>query len=164
MTTENIMASGLLIGVLAMLFYTPYCMAAGIDRLNTGKRGFKLKCAIPFVNMISAEVGYYGKIGIKTISGILFLVGIILKVCTWLFMHGNTGLNMATTILVLALFVFCYIGNCVFVYTVISDANILPMPKLILFTLIYPIGQWYVQKGVAVVVEKRQKQEATFKG
>lgn len=163
MNTENIMAGGLLVGVIAMLFYTPYRMAAGIDRMNGGGYGFKPKCCIPVFNSIYAEVSYLGKVGFLSISIIAFILSIVLKVCTWLFMHQNTTINMITTFLVIGLFLLLYIANCWFVYMVIHDADVLGVFKLLLFTLIFPIGQWYIWL-VAVVIEKRQYKEATFKG
>lgn len=163
MNTENIMASGLLIGVLAMLFYTPYCMAAGIDRMNGGGHRFKPKCCIPIFNTIYAEVSYLGKMGLLSFSTLLFILGVVAKICTWLFIHQSTTINMVTTILVLALLLLLYVANCWFVYMVIHDADCLDTWKLIIFALVFPIGQWYI-RSVAVVIEKRQYKEATFKG
>lgn len=163
MNTENIMAGGLLVGVLAMLFYTPYCLAAGIDRLNGNGAGFKPKCCIPIVNTISAEVNYFGKMGFLSFTTLGFILSVVLKVCTWLFMHSNTTVNLITTFLVIGLFALLYIANCWFVYIVIHDADILGMAKLLMFTIIFPIGQWYIKNGVAVVVEKRKYKEDTFK-
>lgn len=162
MNAENIMASGLLIGIIAMLFYTPYCMAAGIDRMNCGYKRFSFKTIVPIYNMIDAEVNYFGGIKLFTISTVLFIMGVILKVCTWLLMHSNTTINLITTILVVGLFLLLCIANMWFVWVVISDANVVSMAKLIMFAVIFPIGQWYIKNGVCIVVEKRQQKKDTF--
>ena len=55
------------------------------------------------------------------------------------------------------------IGNMVFVYNVIHDADALRGGKLILFSVAFPFGQYYVGQYLANVVRHMQAKEDTFK-
>lgn len=162
---SDIMAAGLLIGVLAALFWTPYKMALGIAKLNGDDitMGTKIACFIPIYNVIKAEKDYYGSIKLVTIATFAFIMSIIFKVVTWLMMHSNTTINLISTLLVLALFVFVLIANMIFVYTVIHESDALTPIKTIIFSIIYPIGQYYVGAYVATVVKNNRNREDTFK-
>ena len=51
----------------------------------------------------------------------------------------------------------------VFVYNVIHDADALRGGKLILFSVAFPFGQYYVGQYLANVVRHMQAKEDTFK-
>ena len=163
---SNLMASGLLIGVLAMIFWTPYMMAIGIAKLNQEDVtwGLRFKCFIPVYNIIKAEVDYYGKMKWLSIATLAFLFSCVAKVFTWLFVHSNVTVNLITTLLVMILFVFQLIMNMVFVYIVIHESDALPPIKTIVFAIAYPIGQYYIGSYVATVVKNNRNREETFKG
>lgn len=156
--------TGFAIGLIMMLFWTPYLMAVGVESLN-GEVSFgqKIKCFIPVFNIINAERNYFGKVHMCGISTLIFTIVTIVKFCTWFFLNQMGPLNFITNILWLLSILLLYIGNCVFVYIVIHDADGLSMIKLIFATIIYPIGQAYIGYQLANVIRNAQKEESTFR-
>lgn len=58
---------------------------------------------------------------------------------------------------------FYMISCMLFVYTVIHDADAVQGFKLILLTVAFPFGQYYIGTMLANVVRHMKEQEATFK-
>jgi hypothetical protein len=139
-------------------------MSKGIESLSGEvTMGTKIKCLIPVVNILSAEKNYYGGIKFCGISTILFIVSTVVKFVTWFFLNSIGPLNFITSIIWLLSILLVYIGNAVFVYTVIHDADGLSTFKLIAATIIYPIGQFYIGQYLATVIKNAQREENTFK-
>lgn len=154
---------GFLIGILAILFYTPYKMARGISKLASMDYGANtLLCMIPLVNIIRAEKQYFGKISIVTISTIAAVVSFGLRLITLFFMIDNVPICTASVGLMIAAFLFMIFANMRFVFIVINDADAMSGFKLWLFTLLYPFGQWYIGTYICTVIANKQRFVETF--
>lgn len=157
--------TGFVVGIILMLFWTPYLMASGIESLSGDVSvGTKVKCAIPVFNILSAERNYFGKIGMCGISTLFVIIATIAKMCTWLFLNEMGSVNFITSIIWIVSLLLVYVGNCVFVYSVIHDADGLGAFKLIFATILYPVGQFYIGKYLATVIRNAQREEKTFRG
>lgn len=165
---SDVMVSGIIIGLLAMLLYTPYLMCKGIMVLDSedGKLPFnkKVMCSIPIYNVIRAEITYYGKVKTVSISYILLLVCSVLRVFLWWNYYNNVALGTMSIILFYAALIFWFVSNMIFTYAVINDAKALTGFKLFLFSFAFPFGQYYIGTILVNIVRRMIKQEDTFKG
>lgn len=154
---------GFLIGMLAILFYTPYKMARGIAKLANMDYGANtFLCMIPFLNIIRAEKQYFGKISIVTISTIASIVTFGFRLFTLFFMYDNVTVCTVSVGLMIVSFLFMIFANIRFVYLVINDAGAMSGFKLWLFTLLYPFGQWYIGTYICTVIANKQRFAETF--
>lgn len=161
---SDFMMSGLIVGVLAILFFTPACMALGIEKYDGDvPMANRLICCIPIVNLVRAEIKYYGKIRFVTISTITLFLGIVARVYIWRNYYDNVTLGTASIVIFYAVIFFWLLGNMIFVYNVIHDADALSGWKLILYTIAFPFGQYYVGAYLNNVVRHMRTQEETFK-
>lgn len=161
---SELVLSGLIVGLIAMIFFTPFLLAKGVSRLE-GELTAKeyILCAIPIINTIRAERKYLGKIGIHCISTIILILGITFRVVQWRFMYSNITMGLiGMAIFWFSLLLFA-IGNIVLVYTIINDANTVRGFKLILLSVAYPFGQYYIGSYLVNVIRHMKEQESTFK-
>ena len=161
---NSLMLIGIIVGVLAMLFFTPYKMAVGITSLG-GKpsMGDKLIGLIPIVNIARAEKDYYGKIGLCTISFLTMIAGFAFRVWAWWFHYNNATLGTISIIVMWVVILFYYVANAKFVFNVINDAEALSGSKLFICTVIYPFGQYFIGAALAGTIKHNMEQEAAFK-
>jgi hypothetical protein len=161
---SDLMLSGIIVGLLAMLLWTPALMSIGVSKfegdLSTTE---KVLCCIPIVNIIRAEVKYYGKIRLVTISSITFIVACVLRVLAWWYLYDNVTIGTASIILFWGALAFWAVANMVFVYNVINDAAAMRGGKLLLFSIVFPFGQYYIGTYLANVIRHMQSREDTFK-
>ena len=134
---SNLVLSGLIVGLIVMIFFTPFMLAKGVSKLE-GELTLKeyILCMIPLFNTIRAEYKYFGRIGIHCISTITLILGVTFRVLQWRFLYSNITMGligMAIFWFSLLLFV---IGNIVVVYTIINDARIIRGFKLILLSVV----------------------------
>lgn len=159
------MMSGIIVGLIAMLFWTPYMMAKGISSYE-GKPGLKEKilCAIPILNMVRSEIKYYGKIKLVTISSIFAIAAITVRFYVWWNFYGNVTAGIISIAVFYVAILLYVLSNIVFVYKVISDADALRGFKLILFSVAFPFGQYFIGSFLSNIVKHNMEQEDTFRG
>lgn len=161
---SNFVLSGLIVGIIVLIFFTPHLLAKGVASLaNEDSMGVKVITWIPVVNTIWAEKTYLGKVGFHCIATIFEIVAVVARVIQWRYAYANITLGlicMGAFWLGLLLFV---ISNCILVYTIIHDAQAMTGFKLILFTIAYPFGQYYIGAYLANVIRHMQEKEETFK-
>ena len=162
---SDLVLSGLIVGIFIMLFFTPFMMCKGICSLEGSlSTKDKVLSIIPIVNIIYAERKYKGKIGLVILSTILLFAGIILRVFVWYNMYNNVTMGLVSMGVFWFVILLFIIANMSFVYMVIHDADVLPGGPLILYTIAFPFGQYYIGTCLANVVKHRAEQEDTFKG
>ena len=161
---SDLVLSGLIVGVLAMLLWTPAMLSMGVSKfegdLTVGER---VLCCIPIFNVIRAEIKYYGKLHFVSISIILLLIVTVVRVIVWWNFYTNVTLGTATVIALLVAVALWLIANMLFVYNIIHDADAVRGFKLILLTVFFPFGQYYIGAYLSNVVKHMQEKEATFK-
>lgn len=157
------MMMGLLVGLAAMIFWTPYCMCKGIwiltyDTIETSE---KIKCMIPVYNMFTAERTYTGGIPtvfITTVASMVLFVIRLLEVPL-----GINGTIAWVTIILLILFLLAsYVCNAILVFRVLRDADVTGLGVIIVFTILFPIGQYYIGNILPRVLRNALKEESTF--
>lgn len=161
---SNFTMSCLIVGILALLLYTPFCMARGVSKI-AGESGTLdvVLCALPLINLARAEKLYYGKFRLCTISPIVLIVASVVRMYIWRNMYTNVTMGNISMLLFWAAILFCIVSNIIFVYTVIHDAEAMSGFKLIFISVAYPFGQYYVGTMLSNVIRHMQEKEATFK-
>lgn len=161
---SEIMDSALVVGLLAMFLWTPFLMARGISKIAdvSGPADWVL-CAIPIINLARAEKLYYGRFKLCTISPALFVVASVARMYIWRNMYQNVTLGTVSIVLFWVSLIFLAVSNMIFVYTVIHDAEAMSGFKLILISLLFPFGQYYVGTMLSNVIRHMKEREATFK-
>jgi hypothetical protein len=159
-----LIASGVIVGVLALIFFTPFVMARGISKLDkrSGAGNFIL-CMIPIVNVIRAEKIYYGRVKLLGVSSILLVIVTALRFAVWFNFYDNIILGTGSFVLFWVSVVLYAAANMIFVYTVIHDADALRGFKLFLFTIAFPFGQYYIGAYLNNVIAHNMAREDTFK-
>lgn len=163
---SNTMVSGIIVGLLAMILWTPYLMARGIFSLGVeGKVPIptKIKAAVPILNLVIAEKEYYGKFGLILGSYITLILGVIQRYIAWRYMYENVKVGTASILLFWGLVLLFLFANMKFVYNVIKDAGAMSGFKLIIFTIAYPFGQYYVGVYLSNVIRHNKAKKETFK-
>lgn len=156
--------SGLIVGLIGMLLWTPYLMCRGVNSLE-GELTItdKILCAIPLFNVMRAEKKYYGKISLVTISIVTFFIGFAIRFFTWRYMYQNATIGTITYFLFWAVILFYFFSNMKFVFNVINDAKATAGVSLFALTIFYPFGQYYVGTYLGNVMKAMQRKEKTFK-
>ena len=156
--------SGLIFGVFAMLFVTPYFMAKGVtyfgdEEFPIGKR---LICMIPVFNLIYAEIKYYGRIGIVTISDISLIIGVAARFIIWRTMYSNVGLGTISIFIFWGVIAFFFIANMIFVNGVLKDSGAVETGKRITYSILYPLGQLFIGTSFINIIKNTAKEVQTF--
>lgn len=161
---SELMMSGVIIGLLAIMFYTPALMAMGISKYD-GELTMqeKILCCIPVFNIIRAEYKYYGKVKTVTIGTIVLIVGVLARVYIWKNYYQNVTLGTISIIVFWAVIAMWLICNMIFVYTVINDTGAVKGFKLLLYTIAFPFGQYFIGAYLGNIVRHMQQKEDTFK-
>lgn len=156
--------SGLIVGLLAMLFWTPFLLSRGISKLDNreGALNFIL-CMIPVLNVARAEHIYRGRVGLMTISPIAFVIGVIIRYNIWMNSYSNPTIGTISIIIFWGVLFLYMISNMIFVYTVIHDTGAVEGFKLWLLVIAFPFGQYYIGTYLHNVIRTMQEREATFK-
>lgn len=157
---SNFAISCLIVGLLAMVFFTPVWMAKGIYNIADDK--FSPVLLVPVLNIALAEKKYYGHVYFATISNILLIVGAVARYNIWRYMYDNRVLGTISYFAFFAILAFLFIGNGKFVYDVLHDSNAAYGWKFALMVIIYPIGQYYVGSFVVNVIKHNISVEKEF--
>lgn len=158
------MYTGLFFGAIFMVFWTPFLMAKGIQKLEVERLsvGETIMCLIPLFNIIRAEKMFYGKIGLCFWGIVLSIVGTVARVAAIIINRENVILYYITLALFIIGFLVAYISNVRFVYTVIKKSNALTTGKRWLFSLLYPMGQWFIGNYLANILKNQKKIKDVF--
>lgn len=153
-----------LLGILAITFYTPYCMAKGVQIIAYSdlSKSEKLKCMIPIYNVVNAETLYTGEFNWTLTSIGAFIATLVFRLLV-VFLEGSKVVQIISIILVLITMLGVYIANVRLVYMVIKDAEVKSAAGALLFAIILPYGQYYIGTFMPTVVKNLAKQEETFK-
>lgn len=161
---SNLVLSGLIVGVLVLIFFTPHLFAKGVATLaHDDSAGTKVITWIPIVNTIWAEKTYLGKIGFHCIATIFEIIAVVARVVQWRYAYNNVTLGLICMGAFWVGLLLFAVSNCILVYTVIHDSRAMTGFKLILFTIAYPFGQYYIGAYLVNVIKHMQDKEATFK-
>lgn len=162
---SNLVAAFFIIGLFVMAFITPAAFAKGIYTIEYETVGIqdRLLCKIPILNICKAEKLYTGKFSVVGISYIILTVSFLLRLVVYNIARTNAVLTLVTVTLVCLAIIFSYIANVYVVFIVIHDAHVKSLASVILYAVIFPIGQYYIGNFLAATIKSFEREEATFK-
>ena len=158
---NGIITTGFIIGMLAMLFFTPAQYMKGIMQMSYGKLTVKDKvvCYIPIYNVVKAESLYTGKFSIVLIAILSVMAFTSLRLVVVFTLPAVTFIQYISVIVFLLSLVFYYGANVYAVFIVVHDAAI----KGCMFrSILFPLGQYYIGNHMNVVVKNTIREERTF--
>lgn len=162
---NSFILTGMCLGMIFMMFWTPYLMAKGIQKLDTGydlSFGEKALCFIPIINIIRAEKVYFGQYRLCLGSTILFYLSLIARILTATFMNDAVTICTISVVVFVIAFIFLYGVNVWFVYKILDDSDIMSKGKAMMFSIIYPLGQYYIGNYIVNVISHKEKKMETF--
>lgn len=162
---QNISAMAFLIGLFSLIFVTPYFFSRGIYTLEYGTiTGLdKLVCAIPILNIIKSEKLYTGKFSKVGLSTIIFVVSVLVRLLAVFTFTDNFYIQITTVLFFAISIVLSYFMNVLLVYRVLNDAGTVGFIGKMLYSLSFPIGQYYIGSYLPTTVKNFKKEEDTFK-
>ena len=154
---------GLLVGVLAMAFYTPYILCKGIHILAYESIDLKDKVLyfIPIFNVIKGERLYTGKLPTVGIATIAFIVLFLLRLAEAFIGVPNT-LALVTIVLLMIALLAMYVTNFILVFRILKDADVNGIGTIAVLSFFYPLGQYYIGTWLPRVLKNSLKDEQTF--
>ena len=161
---REILASSILIGLFAIVFFTPVVFSQGLIKMAYGEVAGKDKILslIPVVNIIYAEKAYRDSISITLTTTILVTVAIVVRFTVAIFLPYNGILTMLTVVIFVAAIIAAYLLNAIFVFIVINAANTTALPAKLFLSIFFPLGHYYVGKFMAKEIAYYARQENTF--
>lgn len=156
-----IVATGFLVGILAMLFYTPAKFMQGICKLSYGDLTAKEKVMsyIPFYNVIKAEHIYTGRMSSIGIASVAVVIAFIARFGAIFYLTDNRNMQIVTILFVLCALMAWYLCNAITVFMVLHDAS---LPGYIWRSILFPFGQFYIGSYMNAVIKNMEKEEGTF--
>jgi hypothetical protein len=123
---------------------------------------YKILAMVPIVNVCVAERMYYGRlsrVGIMT-GG---MIGLLMARFAVIFLAPTVSwIQIVTTILLLAAVMICFAGNAILVFSILNDADVFGLGKKLVYSLFFPIGQYYIGAYLPNVVSKIKDTEEVF--
>ena len=149
---------GIFIGAICMIFFTPMKYTQGIYLLEYGTLTAKdrLLSFVPLVNIIKAENIYTGRVSNVGISTVLFILMTVLRVIVATFYTEHFSLQLITVFLFVMSILVMYIMNVCSVFIVLNDAGVGCLFSRILYSLVFPVGQYYIGAFVPTIVKNME--------
>lgn len=162
---QNILAMGFMLGFFCMMFVTPCIFARGIfkieyDVLATSDKVISL---VPILNVIKAEKLYTGKFSKTGLAAILLVVTFIVRLIIVFTLPSVYTAQLITIVLFILSIILVYVANVYIVFLVLNDADTMGLFGKIVFSAIFPLGQYYIGTYLPTVMKHFSKEEDTFK-
>ncbi len=150
------------IGILGLLFVTPYKMALGVHIMNNGyaETGDKVKCMIPLVNIFITEKELRGGIPITGIMSTLTVVLVVVRVSMIFLTPTAYDAMFWTLIAFICVFLLAYICNCQLVASILAINPVLFGGEKMMKIILYPWGQMFIGNHLATMTEKMFTKES----
>ena len=158
--------TGMGVGLILMLFWTPYLLAKGVNKLSSGEDklsfGEHFLCALPLVNTIRAEVQWFGKIAFHTIATFLMIAFTAFRIVVYMKMFDNKTMTQVSIYCFIAGAVLFILSHMFLVWRIMSDSDDNATVKSIIFGILFPFGQYYIGNYLGNVVRHNQKKVRQF--
>lgn len=154
---------GLLFGILVC----PYKLAKGVLDLDHGHNRKRtvldiLKCSMPVVNIFVAEKGYKDKI-VLGLFGTLAWLAALGRIAMIFLMPTDVKAQYISLVVMLVLMGIYWVMMIIFVMEILRDSGIIGGMGMIIMSVIFPIGQYYIGTYLAKGIEYDKNREDIFK-
>ena len=156
------------IGIFFIIFYTPYCLAYGVKKIAYGKKNVTAKdwylAMIPIVNNIIADKVYFGKIWMNSFGVFALAIFPIRLLTNMTPIAQNHGFNLFMVIMMILCTLFWYGSNVYTSFVIMYDSQVMGKVKAILYSIIFPIGYWYINSFLCNIVSLNNDLDTNVKG
>lgn len=152
------------IGILALLLFTPYKMAVGVQMMNNGyvETGTKVLCMIPIVNIFITEKELRGGIPITGITSLLTVIlGVVRIVMIFVSPYAYDAMFW-TLIAFMCLLLLAYVCNCQLVASILSVNQVLFGGEKLMKIILYPWGQLFIGNHLSTMTEQMFAKESSI--
>lgn len=152
------------VGVLAMVFYTPAKLMQGCYEIKYEVLPIRDKVVsfIPIVNVWSAEKATFGKLPTAAIAEIFFMLTVPFRFFV-VFNFSGFAINLFSMLLMVFAFILCYLLNALLVFRILHTADTMSLGAQIVWSVVFPIGQYYIGEHLPTVLKKEGMEVSTFK-
>ena len=158
--------TGMGVGLILMLFWTPYLLAKGVNKLYSQEDsltfGERFLCALPIVNTIRAEVQWYNKIAFHTIATILMILTTGFRVFVYITAFDNKTLTQISVYAFIGGFVLYILSHMFLTWKIMYDSDNTSTVNPVIFGILVPFGQYYIGTYLGNVVRHNQKKVSQF--
>ena len=162
---QNLLATSFMLGLFFMIFVTPCIFARGIFKIEYDVLAMsdKIVSAIPILNVIKAERLYTGKVSKTGVAAVFLVVAFIVRLVTVFVFPSVYIVQLITIVLLILSTTLVYVSNVFVVFLILNDADVFGVGCKIAFSIIFPIGQYYIGTYLPTVLKNFNKEEDTFK-
>lgn len=153
-------------GIIALLFYTPYCLSIGVEKMTYGKKVPASKfyqSLIPFWNIVKADIGYFGRASFASYAQ-LGLLGIPIRIIAVLVSTQSPVLYYITFGLMVIGLIVCYASGVYTSFVIINDSKVMKPFLAILISIVFPFGYMYIGNILAAEINRRQAKLGSKRG
>ncbi len=153
------------IGILAVLFYTPKKFYEGIMLMQYGAvpPEEKLKAWIPIYNVLKAENLYRGGQRCFVKWGyILLVIAAFIEGAVLISGVEIMSVVMAAAVIVDIAVVLWYLANVLLVGSVLHASDCVSLPMLVVMSVVFPLGQDYIGKFLPIKISNIMKEDKVF--
>lgn len=157
---NNIVASGLIVGVFVMIFFIPFCYCIGVEKMSYGKNVPASKyflAMIPIYNVIHADINYFGKVWFASFGTFALLTIPLRFLCVFISTDSAALYNISMAIMIIGI-LFWYGSQVYTSFIIIHDAGIMGNVKAFLMSIIYAFGYYYIGSILWAEINRRQKE------
>lgn len=160
------MSSALVIGFIVMVAWTPAMMNMGIKKIENGylSAGDRVLSFIPIYNCAKAESISTGRISFIAITDVLFLMACIFRFITYKLQPEVNGLDYVSAIILVITLLLAYLANGIIVYKILTTLSELNIFQRIFFSLIFPLGQWFIGAMLPTIVKRLERESSKYGG
>ena len=161
---SNVVSAAFLLGIFFMMFVTPAVFAKGVFLIDHGEldNSDKVKMWIPIYNVVKAESMYTGRVSFVGIGILVLFITTVIRVLAATFAEAYV-VHILTIILFLLGIVFYYAVNVYIVFVVINDSDTKGLLGKVIYSLIFPLGQYFIGNFLPNEMKHLAKEESVFK-
>ena len=160
----GIVMCSFVMGILVSIFWTPIKFVKGVAMIVYGEvtSSERVKAVVPFYNVAHAESMYTGRASSIMISTIFFLVSVFFRFIVLTILYDNQMLQFISVAVLVIGLAAMYISNVIIIFLVLKDSGAVSLGHMILYSLIFPLGQNYIGVYLPAIIHCSLKEEETF--
>lgn len=148
-----------LVGICIILFITPFWLAKGVQRTVLGRKlnvKESFECLIPIYNLMIADKGIFGTLRYNSYTLLFAILMTVIRIVQWRFFYSFAGGPIVHVVFLIS-WLLHILSHMVTVFIVYKDADTLTLPKMIILSIFYPFGEWYISSHLADDINEAYK-------
>lgn len=154
------------VGIIALIFYTPFCLSIGVEKMVYGKKipgGRYWQSFIPIWNIIKADKQYFGHAHFASWAQLGLLGFPIRLIAAYISVTSPALYYVTFGIMVIGIIV--YYVSCVYTaFTIIHDASVIGVGGTVILAIFFPLGFMYIGNVLAGEINSKAKRLDSKRG